>query len=422
MHYDIIIVGANFAGLTLAHHLPKNLRVLILDKKKHLDSCIESTGLITQQTKNLIGDFFDVDRFIPNKINSLCVVSTNFEDHFFSKTKDPWIYSTDTPRLIKSMAENLPDNVDIEIGSIFMSQEDGKVSYFQNGREKIVRCKFIVGADGAQSSVAKSNFNLSQNKKFLIGLEKVFYGDILLGNNPEQSVYHFWFGEFSLGYGGWLSPTIINGRKAFRVGLAKLEKDAPRLNIINEFIQILIKKKIIRIEEEVVTFGSHIPIGGPLKKIHDERCLLIGDAAGLCGAFAADGIKGAIVSGKVAAKLIPQYLNGDSEALKKFYPEIQKHNRLMSYYKRQLLYRFLWDRIKTNKSFDLLYQLVKREKENFLNHFCDSKDNHKSLGGSLIKARNAFLLAKYGLSLLPNSRPGTDLRHAPAPGRITRTS
>lgn len=402
--YDIVIVGASFAGLTLAHHLPSHFRVLVLDKKPTIDHYIESTGLITQATKDMLDGFVKTDFFIPNQITTIGVVAHDYKKMFFSHTKDPWIYSTDTPQLVKHISETLPQNVDLQIGSTFrealVSREDFplEVSYSQKGIEKKVRARFIVGADGTHSQVAKKNPRLSRNKKFLAGLEKVFYGNILLGDHPKNTVYHFWFGEFSLGYGGWLSPTTVQGRPAFRLGLAKLQKDLKDLKKIDEFIRILEEKKMIEIEkgsEEVLTFGSLIPIGGPLKKVFDRHSLLIGDAAGLCGAFAADGIKGAIVSGKVAAQIISDYLEGNADALRQFYPRIQEHRKLMTYYRKQLLYRFVWDRMKSNRSFETMFDIIARQKESFLNQFCDSKDKNSSLMWVVLKVKNVPLLLKY---------------------------
>ncbi|MDP2643279.1 MAG: NAD(P)/FAD-dependent oxidoreductase [Candidatus Peregrinibacteria bacterium] len=405
MNYDVVIVGASFSGLTLAHHLPKNLKVLVLDMKKNLDAYIESTGLITQATYDLLAEFVNVGAYIPNKIVAIGVIGTDFNRNFFSYSDAPWIYSTDTPQLVKHMSDTLPENVTLSVNSKFTDYKIDKnndysleVFFSKNGQEQIVRSRFIVGADGAKSSVAKSNKSLSQNKKFLIGLEKVFYGNILLGPNPDKTVYHYWFGEFSLGYGGWLSPTVIKGKKAFRLGLAKLSENANEFGEIKDFVEMLKNKKMIRIEdstEEILTFASMIPIGGPLKNVCDDYSLLIGDAAGLCGAFAADGIKGSVVSGKVAAKLITAYLNGEKNALKKYHVEIQKYNKLMTYYKKQMLYRWLWDRMKSNRTFDTMFDIISRSKEDFLNQFCDSKDRHKSLLSIVLKISNVPLLLKY---------------------------
>jgi flavin-dependent dehydrogenase len=405
---DILIIGASFAGVTLGHHLPANLKTIIFDRKTRLDTAIESTGLITQHTKDLLQSFIpELDRYIPNRITTIGVVSPDYNKYFFSHTNDPWIYSTDTPQLVKHMSEKLPAQVELRLGTGLLSYEirEGEehpvvVTYLQNGEKKQIAAKLLVGADGSHSTVAKLNSNLSKNTRFLAGHEKVFYGDILFGDHPDSTIYHFWFGEFSLGYGGWLSPTIIEGKKAFRLGLAKLEKDVKDIKKIDEFIRILQEKKIIRIDGDpgkpVVAFGHLIPLGGILKNVFDKHTLLIGDAAGFCGAFAADGIKGAIVSGKVAGELIPKYLAGDLSAFSQYHAKIEGYNNLISYYKKQVLYRWLWDQMKSDRTFRAMFDVIAKQKDSFLYQFCDSKDKRKSLVRIVLKVKNIPLLMKYG--------------------------
>lgn len=414
MNYDIVIIGASFSGLTLAHHLPSHLKVLIVDRKKTLDYFVESTGLITQATKDLFAGFVDVDRFIPNRITTISVIAPDFKKMFFSSTQKPWIYSTDTPNLIKEIEMTLPKNVELRIQNVFQKYSLNEnenyplkiqlTSTKNNSSQKkinFVRAKFLVGADGSRSTVAESNPKLSKNKHFLAAWEKVFYGNILLGEQPKNTVYHFWFGKFSLGYGGWLSPTLIEKKPAFRIGLAKLAKDAKNLKRVNDFIKILLDKKMIQINEkkEILSFASMVPIGGPLKNIYDKHTLLIGDAAGFCGPFAADGIKGSLVSGIVASKLLTQRLEGNKKALHNFHKEIEKYNKLMTYYKKQLLYRFLWNRMKSNRTFDAMFDAIAREKDHFLDQFCDSKDKNKSLLQVVLRWKNIPLLIRYGFFL-----------------------
>lgn len=408
--YDILIVGASFSGLTLAHHLPHNLKTLIVDQKTRLDAAIESTGLITEKTKNLLETFVDVNTFIPNRITTIGVISPDYSKYFFSHTENPWIYSTDTPNLVKEMSTNLPESVTFSLATGLVSYEIQKGQEYpvkaklrRNGEEIQVEAKCIVGADGSYSKVAALHSELSKNKRFLLGFEKVFYGTIDLGDHSESTIYHFWFGEFSLGYGGWLSPTIIDGKKAFRVGLAKLEKDKQDIKKLDTFIEILEEKGIIKIEPEtkcLVSFGHPIPIGGALKNFYADHALLIGDAAGFCGAFAADGIKGSVVSGMAAAEILPQYLNGDANALSLLYKNVEEKSGLMTYYKKQLLYRWLWDQMKSDRTFHAMYDIIAREKDGFLNQFCDSKDKNRSLVRVVLKVKHFFYLARYGCFIL----------------------
>lgn len=409
--YDIVIVGASFAGLTLAYHLPENLKVLVIDRKNKADAGVESTGLITQATYDLLKSFLpDLDKYIPNRITTIGVVAPDYEKKFFSQTEEPWIYSTDTPQLLAYMLSLLPKNIDVQLAASLKNYEYDEDSYpvkiilSQERKEKIIRAKFIVGADGAHSTVAKLNKNLSENKKYLAGLEKVFYGDLLWGPAPDKTVYHFWFGEFSLGYGGWLSPTVLNGKKAFRVGLAKLEEDIKDLKRLDDFISVLKDKNIIKIDEHEsdsqFTFGSLIPINGVLKNLFDEHALLLGDAAGFCGAFAADGIKGAVVSGKIAAKIILMYLEGEKDIFKKYKKLVNQYQHLITYYHKQRFYRWVWDRMKRNRTFEAMFDLIARQKDDFLDQFCDSKDKAKSLLSIILHWRNLPALVKYSFYIL----------------------
>lgn len=404
MAYDICIVGASFAGLTLAHHLPKELKILIIDAKPTAGATVESTGLITTKTRTEFSTFFPIDDYITNPISSIAVIAPGLADMFTSTVAEPWMFQTDTKALVRALADRLPSNVTLRTQTVFMGIDNvdhpKEVRIRSLGQdEERVPISFLVGADGGRSKVAECIPTLSKNTAFLFGYEQVFLGDVLRGEHPAETIYHYWFGEFSLGYGGWLSPTTVDGKPAFRIGLAKNMKDRGDAKALTEkFVNDLVLRGDIRIDQQapVYVFGSHIPIGGMRQTIAHKNVLLIGDAAGFCGAFAADGIKGAVISAKEAAVLIPQYLRGKQDALNKLHARMDSHGGIIGYYRRQLLYRFVWDRMKRNRTFRAMYDMISAEHETFLEQFCDSKDKHRSLAFTVLKWRHASKLLLYG--------------------------
>lgn len=390
--YDVVIIGASFSGLTLAHHLPATSSVLVVEAKPMIGSSVESTGLITERTRELFASFFPIDRFLTNQMTKIAVIAPDFTTTFLSETEEPWIHQTDTRALMKELASSVPAWVEVASGTFFLAAErdaQGKVTHVRlktAAGEQRIACRVLVGADGGRSKVAEDAAGkVSRNKRFLFGFERLYYGEFLLGADPDATIAHYWFGEFSLGYGGWISPTIIDGKKGLRIGLAKLPHDRGEVGgLLTRFTEKLIALGHIRVVGEVAQpfhqFGSLIPMGGVLPKTAYHNTLLIGDAAGYCGAFAADGIKGSLASGKEAARAIEGYLARQQV----FSPEgvtlqLTPYDALPRYYLRQRFYRFCWDLLQSDAAFTRLHGIVAQEKQSFLHQFCDSKDKRRSL-------------------------------------------
>ncbi len=407
--YDVVIVGGSFAGLTLAGHLPADLRVLVVEAKPVCGATVESTGLITERTRQELATFFDIDRYITNPMRSICVLAPDFQTHFFAHTETPWIYQTDTRAFVQALAKDVGPHIQIRTSTLFhgIEQEDVEgvtVTIQASGQAKeVIRTRVLVGADGGRSRVAQSVPSLSRNETFLFAFEAVIFGEVLLGERPEETIYHVWFGEFSLGYGGWLSPTIQDGRPAIRIGLAKEMRDKAEVRgLLDKFIAELERHGHLKRAPDAqpaYVFGSMIPIGGTLTRVSERNILLIGDAAGFCGAFAADGIKGSVVSGKEAATLIARQLAGES-AFSELKPRMETHDGLISYYRRQRRYRLIWDLMRSDRSFWAMFRVIEKEKTHFLEQFCDSKDKRRSLAWVVLKWRHLPALAWYGISLL----------------------
>ena len=394
--------------------LPESLKILVLEQKSRVDSGANTTGLITVATKDILADLTDVEPFITNRIEDICVLAPDWSKNFISRTSFPWIFSTDTPGLLGALAQKLGKNVTLETGARFekwcrdpgkASSEDAypvKVDFKKGDMALTAASRVLVGADGTRSAVAAAGSGLSRNKKILFAYEKALIGEPLLGDNPARTVYHLWFGSFSLGYGGWIAPNFIKGEKIIRVGYATYDTNIRAENKLDQMIAILKGKGCVKIyhEKPLIKYGGYFPVGGVLPKTAADNILLLGDAAGYCGAFSADGIKGALVSGLLAAKLIPRYLDGDRHSLGTLNALMETEAGLMSYYRRQIRYRFLWNRMHSNKTFTSLFELCEREKDSFLSQFCDAKEMRKSLLRVLLKPRHVPALTKLSVDIL----------------------
>lgn len=403
--YDIVIIWSGFAGLAFVNYLDKKYKILVIDKKNYNSNLIETTWLITQDTKNLFDRIINTNPYITNKIDSIWIFNTDYSDSFFSYTKKPWIYSTDTQKLLKATVDSQNNKAEFLRWAYVNNLEEIEwwvsIWYSYWWKNIKINSKFVVWADWCKSIVAKSLW-LWQINKFLIWFEKLFHGEILEWENPESCVYHTRFWDFSLWYWGWLSPTIVDWKKAFRVWLAKLLGEENWFEKLCDFIEILKEKWIIRIdqEKEITMYSWLVPLSGVVKNYFWKNSLLIWDAAWLCWAFAADWIKWALLSWEYWAELVDEYLNGNEKALWKMLSKIETHNKLITYFKKQRFYRFCWDRMKSNRTFDSLFSLIKWEKEVFLNKFCDSKDKQKSLLSIVFNFKNIFRLIWYGLWVL----------------------
>lgn len=411
--FDIVVVGASFAGTAFVHNLPKNskLRVLLLESKKRESSVVETTGLITETTRHIFCKFFKIDKYVTNPITDIGVFSTDFQENFFSHQKEPWIYQTDTRALLQALCQNLPSHTTFWDQTTYLgNSQKGDDDFFEveilrNGKKIKVQTRFLIGADGANSRVAEKN-NLSQTRDFFFGVEAVYFGEVLVSDRPQATAFHFWFGEFSLGYGGWLSSTNYAGKKTIRIGLAKhLKENKNAQKLLRKFTEKLVELNYIRIDGEIAktleNYGSNIPASGVLHKIHNEQCLLIGDSAGFCGAFAADGIRGALFSAIEAGRLVPDFLaQKNPNILKKLKPNLQKKYGAISYYRKQKFYRRIWNMMRRNRTFDQMFRIIQSDKENFLQQFCDNHSKNKSLIWTVLKPKNLPNLLVYAFYLV----------------------
>ncbi|MCE3233096.1 MAG: putative rane associated dehydrogenase (flavoprotein) [Rickettsiaceae bacterium] len=335
-NYDVIIIGASFAGIACAKEVAaKGLSVAVLERKKDVKDNIHTTGIFVNEAADLV----ELPPYLYKEIRQVRLYSSA-QQYIEVKSKDYLFLATDTPELMDYLVEDARKyGVDFFFGNALADVQESGDFVIVNDTFK---GRFLIGADGAKSKVAEL-CNLGKNEKFLIGTEFEYEG-IKVDN--VDAFYCFLSQKYAPGYIGWLIP----GPKVTQIGVAKIynkkKQGRPDLEGFLEFIKNEMNAKDAQITEKR---GGLIPIGGVVKPFYRNNVILVGDSAGIVSPLTAGGIHTALFYGKRLGELIYGYLKSNEVhpgiILEKEYPRFpHKH-----------FYRFIFDRIP-----DWLFNLIIR--------------------------------------------------------------
>lgn len=295
--YDLIIVGASFAGLvaarTAAH---RGLSVAVIDAKPEPGARVRSTGILV---KEAIGEC-DVPAALTRKIPGVRMYAPN--GHHMDLTAPGYFFlATDTAGLMRWLArEAARAGADLMFGARFSDATLFADRIHLHGLD--LSARYLLGADGARSRVAQV-FGLGRNREFLIGLETEYEETPTV--DPDY-LHCFIDSKRAPGYLGWVVP----GAGMTQVGLAV--SDAPfgaaRKPDYQAFLKSIDNRFALWNCEVLRKRSGPIPCGGLVSPLSTHRVLLTGDAAGLVSPLTAGGIRLAFQYGRRAAATISDYL------------------------------------------------------------------------------------------------------------------
>ncbi len=190
--------------------------------------------------------------------------------------------------------------------------------------EKEFRAKIVVGADGANSVIAKKVGMMVADKAHLCAAIRAYYKNVR-GLTPNIEL-HF-VDEVIPGY-FWIFP-LENGLANVGVGMVLKDLEKSRVNLKDAMLKAmaenpLFKERFARAELAAPIKGWNLPCGSKRWRPYGNGWLLIGDAATLIDPFTGEGIGNALVSGKFAAQVIDEALDASdfSETFLKRYEEM----------------------------------------------------------------------------------------------------
>jgi flavin-dependent dehydrogenase len=281
--YDVIIVGASFAGLAVANQL-RDYRVLLIDHKPVGVGQTSACGTILQVLRywQLMDSLFQThDRFILHTPRRELQV------------RSPYLWCTfDYQQLCRTLFARS--------GAEFVQARaqgyDGDTVQTSKGS---FAGRYVVDASGSRAVLASSIIpGYANDHQMNLGIEMIC---ALPPDHPlQRDGLHFWYGRGLL-RGGWAwafprGDHVNVGLGAFG-GVGHLR--APLLRLV-ERLQL----------EPTTIHGAHLPFR--LRAPYVDKLFVVGDAAGQCLGLSGEGIRSSMYFGEFCGRVLRRVLAGRS--------------------------------------------------------------------------------------------------------------
>lgn len=306
-NFDAVIIGAGLAGLQCAKLLARQgAKILLVDRKTDLTKGIHTTGIFVRKT---LEDFDFPPATLGKSVRNVTLYSPKLKAINLKSEKDEFRVGK-MGKLYESFLQDCVQNgVEFANKTRYISAETKEkktvVTLEKNGKTFTVKTKVLVGADGAQSRVAR-DLKLDENKEWIVGYEEVWKNVALDG---EPRLHCFLDARLAPGYLAW----ITNDGEETHIGVGGYAEKFNAREALKEFSQKIAPQFVdLRKAKLSETRGGRIPVGGVLRKISSENGLLVGDAAGAVSPLTAGGLDPCLRLSAMAANVMLERLESDN--------------------------------------------------------------------------------------------------------------
>jgi geranylgeranyl reductase family protein len=318
--YDVVIVGAGPAGSTAAYILSqKGYNILLLDKE-HFPRKKLCGGCLTAKTLWQLKRVFNETEESLTKNNIINFKSFRFDVRYKTKVLvspisplsyyfvDRQVYDAFLLQKAKAAGAEVSEGEKVtDMGvaplTVYCPGNENKVFpgelTLTTSRERLIKTKFIIGADGANSIVRTKLLREKKINGSRWHRNLAYCLEIFIPRKGDHETLEFpilSFGYLRYGY-SWIFPN----KDRLVVGIGGLErknKDLP-----GKFEKFLSDYNLGGIDSYKIQ-GYPLPFGNSLSTPFYRNILLVGDAAGLVDPMLGEGIYQAHKSGELAAKAI----------------------------------------------------------------------------------------------------------------------
>jgi len=305
MIYDIIIVGVGPVGCKVGELTAKEgFDVLILEEHPEIGEPVQCAGLVSHR----IFELSKVSRkVVVNKVRKARFYCSNNYMELKSKKS---VYVIDRKKFDKEMVKKAESaGAKIKTSTRFLGYKREKLLRVKTNKG-IFRTKLLVGADGPNSTVAKTaRIKLPDTK--LTGVQTT------IKSNYNPNTVELWFdSEISPEFFGWVIPENKNWA---RVGLAT------KKNVVKCLDNFFLKKFNRKVKCKKILAGTIRY--GLIDNSVSNRILLVGDAAAQVKPFSGGGLIYGLIGAEMAAQACIKSLkeeNYKKEFLEENYDDIWK--------------------------------------------------------------------------------------------------
>lgn len=340
---EICIIGAGPAGIVTSLFLAKQgIKSLVVDKStfprsKPCADCITGNTLriLKEINPNLLQQLKEENKIIPiNGINAYSSNNSRIKFDFQPLEPDTDEHScytvqrADFDALLAQEAKQNPLITVLENFSIRDIKIDEQQALVTEKNGQQIKAQVVVNASGSNSKLNQTlNGTLKKDKHTAIGIRSYF-------KNVEVTDRQFCelFISRKLMPGGMYLSPLPNNRVNVNLVLRVDKQKKYQLDLkktFNDFLESnpLLKDKFKEAEPLQKFEGSLLQLGTLKRKIHGNRYIMVGDAAGLIDILSANGIPQAFMSGKIAAQHLAQCVSKQdfsASALKEYEKKIFK--------------------------------------------------------------------------------------------------
>jgi geranylgeranyl reductase family protein len=363
MEVDVLIVGLGPAGATvlskLAELVGSDISILGIDRRQEPGFPVQCGEFMPTSKEMAIlmpdvpkaKEFFAFkDEFISNPTNRITffspqgrVIETPFEGYTIHRGE--W-----NAHLVKTAIEH---GAEVWISTCAIGMENGQIIVSQNKKSSIkIKPRIIVGADGANSRIAKWTglAEIRSPHHFVITKQHVMT-DITSEQFDSSDVQMFFGEKYAPGAYAWIIPKddhTANVGVGIRTPMMKGNMSVSKAlsNLINVHP---VAKRILKSARIKHTIGGLVPVGLPFKNSVDlkTKTLLVGDSSCQVVSSVGAGIPPSMVAGKIAAEIIKKYIF-ENGSIGSYHFECQK--QMQTTFNQAYKLRQFFDRISTTDS------------------------------------------------------------------------